>query len=102
MFVSRPLTSLAVFNPRRKSLLRGTLLVLGSFALSFRLSDFPSNHATPLLIIPAVLAILGMLETLRCTHPHRDLYYGGVTLLLLMDTMATSLIFFFLFFPYLS
>jgi hypothetical protein len=51
--VTRPLTSFAVFNLRRPSLLRGTILVLGSFAASFPLSGFPQTKATLLLVMPA-------------------------------------------------
>jgi len=32
--------------------------------------------------------------------PHRNLYHGGVMLLLFMDTLAICLILFFLLFPY--
>jgi hypothetical protein len=43
--MTRPFSSFAVFNLRRKSLLRGNLLVLTSFAASFRLVDFPRMAA---------------------------------------------------------
>jgi hypothetical protein len=99
--LTRPLSSLAVFNLRRRSLLRGNLLVLGSFAASFRISGFPHNRATLLLLIPAALALLGAFDTLRCVQPHRNLYHAGVMLCLFMDMMAVCLILFFLFFPYL-
>jgi hypothetical protein len=98
--MTRPLSSFAVFNLRRRSLLRGNLLVLLSFAASFRLSDFPRTRATLFLIIPAALATLGMFDTLRCMRPHRDLYHAGVMLLLFMDMLAICLILFFLLFPY--
>jgi hypothetical protein len=97
----RPLSSFAVFNLRRRSLLRGTILVLGSFAVSFPLSGFPRTRATLLLIIPSVLAFYGTFETLRCMRPHRDLYHAGIVLCLFMDLLAVCLILFFLLFPYL-
>ena len=97
----RPLSSFAVFNLRRPSLLRGTLLVLGSFVASFPLSGFPHTRATPLLAIPAVLAFLGTIDTVRCMQPRRTWYHGGVIFCLLMDILALCLILFFLFFPYL-
>lgn len=97
----RALSSFAVFNLRRRSLLRGNLLVLGSFAVSFPLSGFPRTRANLLLVVPALLAMLGMFDTLRCMQPRRNLYYGGVMLLLFMDMLAICLILFFLFFPYL-
>ena len=97
----RPIFSSAVFHLRRRSLLRANLLVLGSFGVSFWLSGFPRTRATPLLAIPAVLAFLGLVETVRCVQPRWNLYHGGIVLLLLMDMMVLCLIFFFLFFPYL-
>jgi hypothetical protein len=99
--LTRPLSSFAVFNPRRRSLLRGNLLVLGSFAAAFLLSGFPRSRATLLLLIPALLAFLGMFDTIRCVQPRWGFYHGGVILCLLMDIMAIYLILFFLFFPYL-
>jgi hypothetical protein len=99
--LTRPLSSFAVFNLRRRSLLRGSLLVLGSFAASFRLSGFPHSRATLLLLIPAGLALLGTFDTLRCMQPRRNLYHAGVMLCLFMDMLAVCLILFFLFFPYL-
>ena len=99
--MTRPLSSFALFNLRRRSLLRGSLLVLGSFAASFRLSGFPNPRATLLLLIPAALALFGTFDTVRCIAPRRNLYHGGVILFLLMDVLALCLIFFFLIFPYL-
>ena len=75
--------------------------MLGSFALSFLLSGFPHSRATPLLLIPAALALVGMFDTVRCIQSRWSFYHGGVVLLLLMDMMAVCLIFFFLLFPYL-
>lgn len=99
--MTRPLSSFAVFNFRRRSLLRGNLLVLGSFAAAFPLSGFPHGRATLLLLFPAVLALLGTFETIRCIQPRWSLYHGGVILLIFMDLMAVCLILFFLLFPYL-
>ena len=99
--MTRPLSSFAVFHLRRRSLLRGNLLVLGSFAASFRISGFPRTRPTLLLIVPAILAFCGTYDTLRCLPPHRSLYHAGIVLCLLMDILAICLILFFLFFPYL-
>ncbi|MGD0799658.1 MAG: permease [Acidobacteriaceae bacterium] len=99
--MTRPLSSFAIFNPRRRSLLRGTLLVLGSFAAAFPLSGFPHTRATLLLIIPALLALFGTFDHIRCMQPRWSLYHGGVLLLIYMDLMAVCLILFFLLFPYL-
>jgi asparagine N-glycosylation enzyme membrane subunit Stt3 len=75
--------------------------VLGSFVGSFLLSGFPHSRATVLLVIPAILALLGMLDTVRCVRPRWGFYHGGVILLLLMDTLAVCLILSFLLLPYL-
>ena len=96
----RPLSSFAVFNLRRRSLVRGNLLVLCSFAAAFPLSGFPRGRPTLLLLIPAVLALLGTFDTLRCMQPRWSFYHGGVLLCVYMDLMAVCLILFFLLFPY--
>ena len=89
------------FDMRCASLVRGSLLVLGSFFASFPLSGFPGTHATLLLAIPAALAMLGTVDTARCMHGRWTLYQGGVFFLLLMDMMAMCMILFFLITPYL-
>jgi hypothetical protein len=99
--VTRPLSSYAVFNLRRRSLVRGNLLVLLSLAAAFRLSDFPRNRPTLFLLVPAGLAFCGTFETLRCMQPRWNFYHGGVLLCVYMDLMAISLILFFLICPYL-
>ena len=93
--------SRSIFNLRRISLLRGSAVVLASFFASFLLSGFPASHATPLLAIPATLAVLGTLDTVRCMQRRWTLYHSGVLLLILMDMMAICLILFFLVAPYL-
>ena len=97
----RPLSSFAVFNLHRRSLLRGNLLVLGSFVAAVRLSDFPRSRATPLLAIPALVAFAGLFETIRCMQRRWNFYHGGVVLCIYMDLMAICLMLFFLFSPYL-
>jgi len=98
--LSPPLFSYAIFHPRRRSLLRGNLLVLGSLLAAVRLSDFPHGRATMLLAIPAALAFLGTFETVRCMQPRWNFYHGGVLLCVYMDLLAISLILFLLFSPY--
>jgi hypothetical protein len=88
------------FNPRCRSLLRGTLLVLLSLGASVLLSHFPDNHATPLLILPTIAAVAGAIDHLRCVGTRWNLYNGGVLLMLYMDLMALSMILFFLLYPY--
>jgi hypothetical protein len=90
----------AVFHPRSRSLLRGTLVVLLSLAVSFPLSDFPHNRATLFLILPSLGALYGAWDTTRCLRSRWSLYHGAVLLLLYMDVMALALILFFLLYPY--
>jgi hypothetical protein len=97
----RPLSSFAVLNLRRKSLLRGNLLVVLSLLVAVRLSDFPRSRATMLLTIPAVVAMAGTFETVRCMQQRWNFYHGGVVLCVYMDLMAMSLILFLLFSPYM-
>jgi hypothetical protein len=99
--VPPPLSSLAFFHLHRRSLVRANLLVLGSFAASFYLSGFPSTHRNLLLLLPALFATFGTIDTFRCLTPRRDLYHAGIILCLFMDMLALCLIFFFLLFPYL-
>lgn len=90
------------FNPRSTSLLRGSALVVFSLGIAFRLSNFPYNHPTLLLVFPALVATIGTADTIRCIKPQWNLYYGGVLLLIYMDLMAVCIILFFLFYPYAS
>jgi hypothetical protein len=91
----------SIFNPRRRSLLRGSTLVLVSLAVSLPLSHFPHNRATPLLVLPALIAILGTLDTIRCMQRRWNFYHGGVVLCIYMDLMAVCLILFLLLYPYM-
>jgi hypothetical protein len=90
----------SLLNPRRRSLLRGNLLVLAALAAAIYLSDFPRSRATPLLIFPAIAAIAGTADTVRCMQRRWSLYHGGVLLFIYMDLMALCIILFFLLYPY--
>jgi hypothetical protein len=89
-----------ILNPRNRSLLRGALLVLLSFALSLLLSHFPSIRPNPFLVLPALAATAGTIDHLRCMRTRWSWYHGGVVLLIYMDMMALSMILFFLLYPY--
>lgn len=89
-----------ILNPRKRSLLRGALLVLVSLGASILLSDFPHNRANPFLILPTLTAIAGTIDHVRCMRTRWNFYHGGVVLLIYMDLMALSMILFFLLFPY--
>ncbi len=88
------------FDFRRKSLLRGNLLVLVSFFSSILLSDFPQSRPTLLLLLPAFAAMAGTAETARCMRRTWDFYHAGVVLCVYMDLMADCMILFFLIYPY--
>jgi len=90
----------AFLDLRRKSLLRGTTLVLGSLAAAFLLAHFPANRPTLLILIPTATALAGGYETLRCVQRRWSLYHAGVMFALYMDIMAIAMILFLLFFPY--
>jgi hypothetical protein len=70
-------------------------------AAALLLSHFPHNHPTPLIVLPALVAILGMLDTVRCMQPRWNFYHGGVLLCIYMDLMAICLILFLLLYPYM-
>lgn len=89
-----------ILNPRKRSLLRGALLVLVSLGVSILLSDFPQNRANPFLILPTITAIAGTIDHVRCMRTRWNFYHGGVVLLIYMDLMALSMILFFLLYPY--
>ena len=91
---------LAVLNLRAKSLVRGTVLVLASLVLALVWAGFPEDHATPKLIVPAIVALIGTWDTTRCLRLRWSFYHGGVMLLLYMDIMALAMIFFLLLYPY--
>lgn len=91
----------AVFNIRARSLLRGTLLVIGSLILALVLAGFPDIHPSALLVLPAMAAIYGTWETSRCMHRRWDFYHGGVLLLLYADILVLAMILFLLFYPYM-
>jgi len=87
------------FRWRQRSLLRGTLLVLASTWIAFRLSHFPHNFATPWLLAPLLVASAGLIDTIRCMQPRWSWYHGGVLLCVYMDLMSICMILFFLVYP---
>ncbi len=89
-----------LLNPRSRSLLRGSTLVLSSLGIALLISHFPQNRPTPLLLLPLVAAIAGTIDTIRCIQPRWSFYHGGVILSIYMDIMALCLILFLLLYPY--
>ncbi len=76
--------------------------MLLSFVASIFLSGFPDNHPNLFIIVPALIATLGTLDTVRCVQRRWNFYHAGVILCIYMDLMALGMIFFFLLYPYLS
>jgi len=89
-----------LLNPRKGSPLRGTLVVLASLLIAFRIADFPRNRASLFLALPAAFAILGTIDTVRCMQRRWSFYHAGVILLIYMDLMALFMIFFLFLYPY--
>ncbi len=84
---------------RRRSLIRGNLLVILALIAAFRISHFPQNHFSLWLGLPLALAILGTADSIRCMQRRWSWYHGGVVLCIYTDLMAVCLILFFLLYP---
>ena len=90
----------AVFNIRARSLVRGTVLTIGSLVLAFALGGFPNVHGSVLMVVPVMLAGWGTWETTRCLQRRWSFYHGGVLLLLYADVLVLALVVFLLLYPY--
>lgn len=90
----------AILNPRLHSLLRASVLVLGSLVLAIPLSHYPHIQRAPLLVVPVLVAIAGTIDTIRCIQRRWSFYHAGVMLCIYMDLMSLALMLFFLFYPY--
>lgn len=89
-----------VFDLRRKSLLRGTVLALASFAAGFRIAGFPDIRPAPLLAVPLLVCGYAMWETMRCLRKQWSFYHGAVLLLVYVNLMILLMLTFFLVVPY--
>jgi hypothetical protein len=85
---------------RRPSLVRGTVLVLGSLLASFLLAHWPDDPPSFRLLIPTIIAFVGTWETLRCLRARWSFYHGAVMILLYVDIMAISMILFLFLYPW--
>lgn len=90
----------SIFRLRRKSLVRGAILALGSLWVSFRLSGFPEVHVCLWLIAPLLVAAAATWDTARCLQRRWNFYHGGVILLLYVDLMVLLMIAFLLVAPF--
>ncbi len=95
-----PIVRPAFLNLQQRSLVRGTVLSLGSFWVSFRMSGFPEVHPCPWLAIPLLVTCLATWDTTRCLQKRWNFYHGGVLLLIYVDLMVLLMILFFLLAPY--
>jgi hypothetical protein len=92
----------SILQLQRKSLVRGTLLALGSLWASFRLSGYPEMHICLWLIVPLLTACAATWDTARCLQKRWSFYHGGVILLIYVDLMILLMISFLLLAPYSS
>jgi hypothetical protein len=85
---------------RRRSLVRGTLLVVVSLAWSFALSGFPEVRRAPAIALPVGVALWGSWDTARCLRKQWSWYHSSVLILLSSDVMALTMMLFLLVYPY--
>lgn len=83
---------LSIFDLRRKSLLRGTILALGSLGVSLRISGFPEPHPCLWLIAPLLITCAATWDKTRCMQRRWNFYHGGVILLIYVDLMILLMI----------
>ncbi|WP_263409705.1 permease [Terriglobus tenax] len=93
-------TVFALFQPRIKSLLRGSLLSMASFTAGILLSGFPNSRPSPWIILPLLGSCWGTWETARCMKRRWDWYHGGVLFLVYADLMVIMMLLLFLVYPY--
>lgn len=73
---------------------------MGSLGASFLLSGFPHVHTTWSMPFAVFAALWGTFDTLRCLRLRWSFYHGGVLLLLYMDVIVLTLVFFLWLYPY--
>jgi hypothetical protein len=92
--------AISALNLRHRSLSRGTVLVLSSLLLAFRLAGFPDVRASIKLLIPTLIATLGTWDTMRCLQQRWSFYHGAVVVLIYTDILVLCVILFLLLYPY--
>jgi hypothetical protein len=83
------------FRLRERSLPRGIVLALGTFAASLRLAGFPhieNLHGSHWQILAVPFACWGMVETVRCMGRRWSLYNAGVLILLYSELMILAMV----------
>ncbi len=89
-----------ILNLRQRSLVRANAVVWASLVCSVLISKFPHTRASALQIFPALLALAGSADTLRCLRKRWSFYHAGVLLCVYMDLMVVSVILFLLLYPF--
>jgi hypothetical protein len=92
----------SIFQLQKKSLIRGTILALGSLWTSFHISGFPEAHICLWLIAPLLITCAATWDTARCLQKRWSFYHGAVLLLLYVDLMILLMISFLLLAPFSS
>ena len=78
------------------------MLSLGAFLLSLHLAGFPhieNLHGSRWQWLALVLAVWGMIETIRCLQKKWSLYHAGIILLVYTDLMILAMIGFMVAYP---
>lgn len=78
------------------------MLSLGAFLLSLHLAGFPhieNLHGSRWQWLALVVAIWGMVETIRCLQKKWSLYHAGIILLVYTDLMILAMIGFMVVYP---
>ena len=89
----RPRSS--ILQLRRRSLARGVVLALGSFAASLRLAGFPrieNLHGSRWQALVVPFAFWALAETARCLTRRWSFYHAGVLLLLYSELMILAMV----------
>jgi len=92
----------SIFQFRRRSLVRGTLLALLALGGSMRLAGFPALdalRASNWQIVAVFAAFWAMIETYRCLGRKWSLYGAGVLVLLYAELMILVLTLFLWLYP---
>ena len=86
------------FNPRKPSLLRGTLLPLLAIGFTYHSVGFPDPHPSAWLWLCTVLPALGALDCFRSLQKQWSLLHAGILLLFYTNLMLLATILFMIYF----
>lgn len=75
---------------------------MGAFVYALHLGGFPNLsglHASSWQVLPASVALAGIIETVRCIHRQWNLYQAGILILLYSEVMILGMAVFLFFYP---